>query len=471
MINKIIYHFQIPLILAAMLVSLSSCMSEEPSAPEMSGTTLSVQARIAKTAYTRSYQPEGPITNGKYYLTYPTPNNSFSVATVDFDQQGDQTPGLGIVTTSSGTELKWSEIGGSPVDLYLDNVAPPTTQDLDTTVTFTANWNPFVAAPFDSINGRNDLLWGTKQVYRDTKSVYFDLHHNMARARVQVQVVHLPNSIEDIDLSDAVVRLTNIYTTPKSYNRRSGTIKVDEETTGPVDLVNSESEWNDYYVTPGENGSSTKTYLSYDIVLPPQTLADNEKRPKLEIELPDGTIYSGILPHAMFIADEKGELNYPVNLEFLKEHILTIRTVVTEEPPALEFLPVWVIDWVDKGEFTLEAHQSGVYTANEFYRLIRYYRDNNEYQLQRYGSVKTEGNTQYWQFDFWSSVQLEYSQIFNMMQPGTGKPENGPSLNFQFNYNNYTIFVENGDSEEPKKVTPGELYQIVTGNLRWDNIP
>ena len=466
MISKIIYRFQIPLILAAMLVSLGSCVSEDPSAPEIPGASLYVQARVAKTAYTRSYQAEGPIESGKYYLTYPTPNSGFSVATVDFDQQGNQTPGLGIVSTSSGAELKWSEIGGSPVDLYLDNVAPQTTQDLDTTVIFSDARNPFVAAPFDSINGSNDLLWGTKQVYRDTKSVYFDLHHNMARARVQVQVVHLTNSIEEIDLTDAVVRLTNIYTTPKSYNRRSGTIKVNEEKTGRVNIVDETSKWNNYYVIEGDDDSYTTTYLSSDIVLPPQTLADNENRPRLEIELPDGTIYSGILPHAMFIGDDKGELNYPVNLEFLKEHILTIRTIVTEEPPALEFLPVWVIDWVDKGEFTLEAHQSGIYTANEFYRLIKYYQENNEYQLERYGSVKDVDNRKYWQFDFWSSVQLEYDNVFNKMHPGAESP-----LNFQFNYNNYGIFVVNGDSEQSKKVSQEELYRIVTGSLTWENIP
>lgn len=468
MISKIIYRFQIPLLLAAMLVTLGSCMSEEQSAPEMPGASLSVQARVAKTAYTRSYQAEGPVTNGKYYLTYPTPNGGFSVATVDFDQQGNQTPGLGLVTTSSGTELKWNEIGGSPVDLYLDNVAPPTTQDLDTIVTFTAERNPFVAAPFDSINGSNDLLWGTKQVYRDTKSVYFDLHHNMARARVQVQVVHLPNSIEDIDLKDAVVRLTNIYTTPIYYNRRSGTIKVNEEITRPVNIVDEYSKWNDFYVIKGEDDSYTTTYLSYDIVLPPQTLADNETRPRLEIELPDGTVYSGILPHAMFIGDGNGNgaLNYPVNLEFLKEHILTIRTVVTEEPPTLEFLPVWVVDWVDKGEFTLEAHQSGIYTANEFYRLIKYYQENNEYQLERYGSVKDVDGSKYWQFDFWSSVLLEYDKIFNQMHPRADS-----SLDFQFDYNNYGIFVVNGDSEQSKKVSQDQLYRIVTGSLKWDDIP
>ena len=465
MISKIIYRFQIPLILGAMLVSLGSCVSEDPSAPEMPGASLSVYARTAKTVYTRSYQEEGPITSGKYYLTYPTPNSGFSVATVNFDQQGDQTPGLGIVTTPSGSELKWSEIGGSPVDLYLDNVSPPSTQDLDTIVTFTGTRNPFVAAPFDSIDGSNDLLWGTKQVYRDTKSVYFDLHHNMARARVQVQVVHLSNSIEDIDLTNAVVRLTNIFTTPKSYNRRSGTIKVDEEIIEPVDIV-SNSKWNQTYVTQGEEGSYTTTYLSYDIVLPPQTLADNETRPRLEIELQDGTIYSGILPHAMFIGDEKGDLNYPVNLEFLKEHILTIRTVVTEEPPALEFLPVWVVDWVDKGEFTLEAHQSGIYTANEFYRLIKYYQENNEYQLERYGSIKDVDGSKYWQFDFWSSVQLEYDKIFNQMRPGAKA-----SLDFQFDYNNYGIFVVKGDSEQSKKVSQDEFYRIVTGSLTWEDIP
>ena len=137
----------------------------------------------------------------------------------------------------------------------------------------------------------------------------------------------------------------------------------------------------------------------------------------------------------------------------------------------MEFLPVWVVDWVDKGEFTLEAHQSGIYTANEFYSLIRYYQDNNEYQLERYGSVKDVDNRKYWQFDFWSSVQLEYDKIFDKMHPGNGKPENGPSLNFQFDYNNYGIFVVNGDSEQSKKVSQDDLYRIVTGSLKWEDIP
>ena len=150
------------------------------------------------------------------------------------------------------------------------------------------------------------------------------------------------------------------------------------------------------------------------------------------------------------------EPTYPVALYFLKEHILTIHTVITEEPPTLAFMPVWVMNWVYKGEFDSEAHQAGIYTAEELYKLIKYYQNKNTYQLQRYGSFDNETET--WTFDFWHSVVLDFEEIKEKMSSGE---------KFQFRYNNYKVFVRSGEDDtiEPKSVTPDQLRDILRGNI------
>ena len=198
-------------------------------------------------------------------------------------------------------------------------------------------------------------------------------------------------------------------------------------------------------------------------MLPPQGLFDDDRRSKLTITLANGTVYSGILPHAMEIDDNDPahtEPSYPVALSFLREHILTIRTIVTEDPPELSFMPVKVVKWVDKGRFTLEAHQAGVYTAAEFYKLIEYYSANNEYQLTRYGPLVTEEGTdvQKWAFDFFQSVVLEESKIKGMMKRTNGQKD------FSFNFHNYTIYIKKAGSEPAKATSPEELYNMVTGS-------
>lgn len=455
---------------AALVFALQGCSAEDPGDPTPGGfgPEIRVSAHIADHVFTRSYIEQGPVESGEYYLSYPNTNRDYTVAIVDFEQEKDVTPGLGIVHTLAGGELKWSDIGGSPVDFYLDNVS----DDYGTgpQVDFSTE-NPFVAGVFDAVDGSNDLLWGSKSVNSGTRSLGFDLHHYMSRVKVVVEVVHKDYAVEDITLEGATVELTNLYSTPQSYNRLDGSLALDENSYGSIKIVDPSATAHDWVDTDASDEEKT-VYYSPDIVLPPQNLAEDYTRSQLKITLQNGDVYTGILPHAMMIADPKDNtLNYPVTLAFLKEYVMTIRTVITEEPPQLAFMPVWVVGWVDKGEFNLEAHQSGIYSAAEFYRLTAYYKALNEYQLVRYGYLTTqEGGVKVWLFNIFSSLTLNYNDIFGMMKPGVTVPDKGLTKNFMFEFNNYSVYVQNGSEEDVVQVNPTQLYGIVTGTLNWNQL-
>ena len=458
------------LIAISCILGIQGCTADVETETDFSP-ALRVSARISPHAATRAYQEEGPVETGTYYLSYPQNNQArdYTVATVDFDQQASMTPGLGIASTLQGTELKWSDVGGSPVTFYLDNISD--SFGTDTLVNFPVDNNPFVAGLFDDKMGSNDLLWGEKAVNSGTRSLGFDLHHYMSRVKVQVEVIHEEYSVDDISLEGATVRITNLYPRPTSYNRLSGTLYLDESDHSGVTIVDPNRQGYDW-AQQHEDNPDKSVYLSQDIVLPPQALAEDASRSQLEITLKNGDVYTGILPHAMMIANSvDNTLTYPVTLAFLKEYVLTIRTVITEEPPELAFMPVWVTDWVDKGEFTLEAHQSGIYTASEFVKLTEYYKKLNEYQLERYGYLFTpDGETkQKWLFNFFSSVVLDYSSIYDTMHPGVTVSDKGVTKDFTFDFNNYGIYISNGE-DNVVGVNAAQLYGVVTGSINWSDL-
>lgn len=472
--NRHIGYIQLTALWACLL-ALTGCTAEDSADPrdDIFGNGIKVSARIADHVYTRMYQEEGPVESGKYYLSYPssTGNKDYTIAVVDFDQQKDITPGLGIVSTLAGGELKWSDVSGSPVNFYLDNVG----QEYGTTstVTFKDSDNPFVAGLFDSKDGKNDLLWGEKAANSGTKSLSFDLHHNMSRVRVKVEVYHKDYTVEEITLKGATVKITNLYPTPASYNRLDGSLTLKDDLSD-VTVVSPEAPgYEGYDWAKSETTDEVSSYLSQDIVLPPQSLAEDGNRPKLEITLADGSVYSGILPHAMMIAQGNDpSLSYPVTLSFLKEYILTIHTVITEQPPELAFMPVWVTEWVDKGEFTLEAHQAGIYSPSEFYNLTRYYGALNEYQLARYGYYGTPENQtdKVWIFNIFNSLELDFNRIYGSMIPNSEIDGKGKTKDFIFQFNNYSVSVYNGTEDNAKQVNPEKLRGIVTGALTWEKL-
>lgn len=452
-----IYKTTLSSCITAFVIAFSSCTdSPEPSVD--GGNAISIQAEVNHSSQARSYLPQGTVVEGEYNLTFPsTVSNQYNIGLVSFGES-QENPQIGIVKLSGGAPLKWLTVGGGATPtLYLDNI-PRTVTDAatSTTVTFPDGSNPYEAAPFDSIEGTNDLLWGAKMFQRNAGTLHFDLQHAMSRVRLMVTA---DNTNGEIDLAGATVKITNLNLKPLSFDRLEGTFRLNTESVEAYsDLVfvnpeNGGPDWVDTY----ETDDTRTVYWSPDFVLPPQDLLQDDKRPRLVITLANGVEYSGILPSAMLIGDGvHSEPSYPVALSFLSQYVLTIRTVVTDEPPSLTFMPVYVMKWVDKGSFEEEAHQSGIYKAEEFYQLIQYYNNGNVFQLDRYGKQKEENGVKTWYFDFWNSVTLDYAGIHDMMHVNDTA---GP---FTFVFNNYTVSVKYSD-DDTKPVGTSQLYNIVTG--------
>lgn len=434
--NKSILHIQAVMLLATF--ALHACTGGGLTPPETgSEEPVRISAEVSGELHSRAYD-SGPVKEGIFYLTYPANgsgnNLSWTVAVADFNEKND---GMGIVTTPQNNELKWNDVGGGSVPTFcLDNV--PTNQDPNgntdpTTVVF-GDVNPFVAAPFDDKDGSNDLLWGDKQVSRDTRRIDFDLHHYMSKVRLVITADETNSQEGDLDLRDATVSISSLVLTPISYNRLDGSLSLGENPDyKTLEFVNDDLEWINI-----ETDGKTTVYTTRDFVLPPQGLLDDDKRPRLTIRLENGKVYSGILPHAMevdYSQTDKKDDSYPVTLAFLKEHVLTIRTLITKDPPELVFMPVLVTEWVDKGEFSLEGHQAGIYKEEEFYNMIEYYKKNNEFQLARYG-YKTEEKI--WVFNIWHSLVLDEAKIKGSMVRDNEQDD------FEFNFNRYTVSLTDG---------------------------
>lgn len=448
-----IYKYIFSSCLTTALLTAAGCTDGPEPTTDDDSTAVNIQAEVCHNAQARSYIPEGQVVEGEYNLTFPsTVSDQYNIGLVSFGESPGN-PQIGIVKLADAQPLKWLKVGGGATPtLYLDNI-PRTIADAatSTTVAFTDGANPYQAAPFDSIEGTNDLLWGAKMFQRNAGTLHFDLQHAMARVRLMVTA---DNTNGEIDLKGATVRITNLNLKPLSFNRIEGTLALDTESPeayADLVFVDPENEGPDWLNTYQSDENRT-VYQSPDFVLPPQDLLEDDKRPRLVIKLADGAEYSGILPSAMLIGDGvHAEPSYPVALSFLSQYVLTIRTVVTDEPPSLTFMPVYVMKWVDKGSFDEEAHQSGIYKPEEFYKLIEYYNRGNVFQLDRYGKQKEER----WHFDFWNGIILDYSRIRGKM------PVNDTAGPFTFVFNNFTVSVQYSE-DDIRTVSAAELYSIVT---------
>ena len=493
--KKIIKKLSVSIFPTISVLALCACTdSELKENTENNPFPIRVSALLSETVFTRDYMESGEVTDGKYYLSYPEVSTSnYALATVDFDRS--VTPGLGIVTMPDNREMIWENVGGGPVvTFYLDNVVPTDENPENPMIVNFTDGGPYKAALFDDKDGTNDLLWGSIQVSRETtRTLNFSLHHNMARLKVEVTVDKTFEIDGNLDLEDAIVEISSINQKPLSFDRLTGLLALeteDPEAYTTLTLVNPEVGLNwasgpdisdspgddDDNVGEGENenegdksdndeGDSDNNLLVYitpDFVLPPQDLRTDENRPRLTITLTlanGSRTFSGIIPYAMNVVDSDHPTEYPVTLSFLKEHVLTLHTLISNDPPTLSFMPVTVVEWVDKGTFDIDGHQAGIYFASEFYSLIEYYTSNNEYQLQRYGNL--EGST--WQFNIWSPLTLEYNKIWRMMVPSLSD-----NYEYTFKYNGYQVEVKNNGVVKPVEVA--QLIKILSGTLTFDQI-
>lgn len=459
LIRKDIKNFGTLLFSAMLAIALSACSASDPEESDVYSTPLNVTAQMAETISTRDYLDSGEVTEGTYYISYPAVSTlEYNLATVNFDLA--VTPGIGVVIMPNNQEMRWENVGGNMPTFYLDNVVPTETEPEDQMIVNFTNGGAYKAAVFDDRNGSNDLLWGSLQVYNNTRTLNFSLHHNMARLRVEVSVDKTFEIDDDLNLEGATVKLSSINQQPLSYDRQTGLFTLSTETSAytPLTLVNSSAGLNWVSEEPDPDNENLKVYTTPDFVLPPQDLLTDDNRPRLTIELANGRKFSGIVPYAMNVVDSDHPTAYPMTLSFLKEHVLTLHTLISNDPPTLSFMPVKVVEWVDKGTFDIDGHQAGIYRATEFYSLIGYYNAENEFQLYRYGNLTNS----VWVFNLWSSIDLDYSQVFGMMRQG------GNKLGYSFKYNGYGVTLTQGNVT--KEVSATDLVSVLSGTLTFDQI-
>ena len=425
------------------------------------------------------YVEEGAITHGQFCLGYESSANDapYRVADVNFDNGPLAGTGIGTVWTPEGyKELSWSGVRNTNTPIfYMDNVLKKYNEkwkpdhssgEHDSEILFKAGEHPFVAGLFDYVDGENDLLWGSDNIPKNTNPIVMNLHHRMSIVRVEITVDRTAYPEQAIDLSEASISITNLVHTPRSFNRKDGTIAIADN---PVreDLVmvdtkkdeNSERNWKNVVkgyeeeIESDDEPGKTRIvdiYTTKDFVLPPQGLPERENRPRLRIETAD-RVFSGILPNAMWeMVDDKP--TNPLTLRFMEEHKLTIRTRITLDPPELTFMPVLVRDWVCKDVHVSTGYQAGLYTAGDFQKLATVYGTKyNVSTLSKYGYIKKNGDKNgAWVFGIYRTLTLKYDDIKGTMKPG------GSKLDFSFSLARYKVYV----------VKDGETYLVNAETLK-----
>lgn len=247
-----------------------------------------------------------------------------------------------------------------------------------------------------------------------------------------------------------------------------------------------------YYGDPEFNvpyHSGKELFYSENFVIPDQSLVEGEKWPKIYIMVPrkdvnngtdtdlpagDYIEFSGSMPHGIYFYtyDEDGkEINKQPDLfRFWEGTKINLKVKINPDGWELEFVPVLVEQWVDKGSFGPEAKQAGIHKAQDLYNLISYWNSvgseeiPNEINLSRYGFKNGSGQ---WVFQMQvANLEFELAKIQGMMKPKMKDGENILPFKFDFRGRQEYLLIpgrenpmllDRADAEQP-------FYNIVTGN-------
>ena len=529
-------------------VCLASCavdeMDDRPEREEMTSDDIRIGAAVKANIATRGYKPSGTVDSGEYILTYPFTQRivsgdttyTYQLADVRFGERGIEDIGFVTYEKKEGerVNLKWSDVSlrkapatGKPQSaiFYMDNVPVSLHVEPDTKykddrgqyVMFSTDKSvsiPFEAGRFDDVDGTNDLLWGTASAPKNAKRVDFELHHNMARVKVIIDVKPWKDNPDiKVDLTKvAKLEITNLVLRPESFDRTTGNLllPVDSETKSLTlveidnpDQVNSGAlPWIKPYPDrddPYEEIEETQTdgekysfrrYTAADFVLPPQELVNDSNRPTLKLTIPakylgvQGTLpddepieFEASLPQNMYVpAEGEGSQNSrpPMPLSFMKEHVLTIRATVGPPEMKLEFAPVYVEDWVGVGDQNITGQQAGIYSNTDFYDFLECYKAGNTVLLEKYGYKNGTDNAGHdkWVIMFWSrTINLPRKDDSETKEKGIENYLAGcthlEDIPFTFSFNNYVLKVRGWEGEKISELSGASgqirLYNWLTG--------
>lgn len=521
---------------------------------------IKVGARTLKETSTRAgdnpYIAFGPVTEGEYtvgYQYYYSNINSglgtrrlrYRYGEVEFGQPGAENTGFINISPTGIKELTWGSTGGlgngifmfgsgsTPANFFMDNVPITPSRrpymnsasntnyvELDSIVnlkgtlddTATGNFgsyypNKYNAGVLDSINGKNDLLWGTMTATHNQNPLSFELQHRMCRFNLAISVDNRGEEVGkyNIDLSHATVYITHLQLEPDQYWRDYGDLifptppvykdfyLVGEENLNPTSPGNdSYPYWNHvlrqkniedggkrYYGEDIPNKfTGYETYYTQNFVIPDQSLEEGINWPQIVIkvpredvnngvgnDLPDGDYieFSGGMPHGIrFVTydDYGNRIEEPNVFRFWKGTNINLKVNINPEGWSLSFVPVVVLPWVDKGTFGPEAKQAGIHTAQDLYNLIDYWNadDFNEFNLKRYGY----NNGDKWIIQFQApNLEFDLEKIQGQMKVKDEYP-----FSFDFRGRREYLIIQGRENPSLLDRTAGQntLYSIVTGD-------
>ena len=368
------------------------------------------------------------IESGDYYLTYNS-SGTKKVCKVSFVES----KGYPLVYEEDVYRfLQWSDVdhGQSSDRFTLDNL-----ENTDDATTVSLEEDRYTAASLDE-KPYLDIVWGWKGIGDGGGEVSIVLSHRMAKLSLEISVD------ADINLENKQVKitLTDVINKPKSFNRTSGAVSVDGEQRSDIMLYNA--------ILTRNPDESTYTITSW--IFPPQDF-DGKNWPKLRIEF-DDKIYEGTLNHHMvqgafidfIIKLYEGTLNHMVVKEgsldtpfemtgFKSGQHLTLRAKLSKTTDEVEliFMPVWVRKWEEIDNIGIGAKQRGVYTKEDYARLVTAYnKDKDENVLNEYGTKDDVSGK--WTFVLFRNIGDTGDDHATMPK----FKDDG----FEINFNSYTVY-------------------------------
>lgn len=418
-----IYH-QI-ILSVTILLALSGCSTAEPDkeTEDILG-RVKIGAAISGIGNTgtRGYQEEGKVLSGNMNLTFLNKDREFEVGSVAFEN------GIGYasrIDNSRFIDLKWvdlstTEESSRQYSFYLDNL--PAAYGTDVNISLPEE-NPFHASVFDEVEGSNDLLWGALLDIERSPTLSFDLNHVMSRFCLRV---YFDNSNGFERLTPESAKISNLFQHAVSFDRLTGTLGLDEN---PDEedfiLVTDYDSWDRKEVI--ENNKTVNYYVSPDFVIPPQNFVSN-KRPRLTVVLSNGESYSGLFPLAMTLVGENNVMT-PWMMSFLRGYKLTLTVMISNGGQSLQFMPVTLLEWVDKGIKNLTGSQAAIEDEEGMKALINAYNGRKVEEFYKWGYK----NGDIWIFNIFQN--LEFS-----LKSGE-KMEEQKDLPYEFNIYNSTVIV------------------------------
>lgn len=369
---------------------------------------------------------DGGVESGTYYLTYNS--SGAKVCMVTFADS----KGYPLVSDNGIYQfLKWNDVMPEKDGKYLFTLDNLDDKDNPETVTL---GEAYKAAPLnDELNDKLDIVWGKQPVEKGKESdaVNFKLSHRMAKISLEISV-GTPGIA--LDGEPVKITLTDVISEPATFNRTSGAVSVAGKQRSEIVLYDGEFDSN----------QSEPTYSIPSWIFPPQTF-DSNNWPKLRIVL-GGTTYEGTLNHYM-VQKESGD-DTPAEMTGFESGLhLTLRAKLSKTTDEVEliFMPVWVRKWEEIDNIGIGAKQRGVYTKEDYARLVTAYnKDKDENVLNEYGTKNDASGT--WTFVLFRNIGDKGGQA-TMLKFKDDE--------FEINFNSYTVYGYNSKSNLIKSETSG----------------